>query len=675
MHPRYQQAEQGRGNRREEIATGMYPSMRILADLIDPDVDDTAGSSITEADLLEETMMVLRLRGPRPPQLIPDDVLDALPPLYEWDVEAGDWRSHLGEYTAGQARAWVRREVGRCLPGAHNEVPGLRYWALHYAATRNEHAEDEGLPTAELMPDWEFIRATLDVLAEPSNTVLEKSRDMMASWMAMATVCHDVMFRRDWSVMTMSRVEDLVDDGGAASTVDCLHGKVRYVHENMPPFLRIPLEFKHLQIRNETTGASVHGFSTTMSAGRGPKYRRAVCDEFAWVPNSQQVMTSLHRACPRGKLALSTPNGKAGEFYRLRTVCKQVWPPHEDREKWERIMQYCDQMITKDVPNARVWGRVTIHWTMHPHRGDAWYELETDGGSMTAEAIAQELNISYEQSLVGRVYPKFQWDVHVAGGVYCPMRTADIDDERPLLTYDANRPLVLNCDFNHDPLVWNIVQLYPPDQIMFRVIGQILKRNAIFSDAVWEFIVRYASEDRLASIFARHPDYRRLYGQFGVGLAGPKGHEMEVLIYGDATEEKSTVYTRVRLYQAIRHLLEEEGGFTVGMHVPPSNPGIADRIETTNDAFKQRTPQLVVVDPAATELIKDCSNGVWGKGKKTADMDQTTVDDDGSGLTRSHASSAFGYMVMQKHKPRTRAGAHGRKQEQDVAALVRKWRN
>lgn len=611
-----------------------------LSALLAPDFAQDEVGTVTDAELCEQALNLVAGRFDRQVAVaaVP---LDHLPPLYEWDLALSDWKSNLSRFTAQEARAWVDRETRRC-------VQDLAYWATHYACTRAEHSEhDEGIPRAEIIPAWGFVLAVLGHLNQPANIIIEKSRDMMMSWLTMACATHDVLFRRDWSVMTMSRVEMLVDNGGEKSTVDSLHGKIRYIHENQPPFLRFPLTFKYLQVRNDATRASIQGFSTTISAGRGPKYRRAFMDEWAWVPNSEEVMTSVTRACPRGKVLVSTPHGQANNFFRIRTLARGVYPQEEENTKPHLKQQ---------------WLRITVHWSVHPDRDQAWYDAECASGSMTPEAVAQELDISYEHSIVGRVYPKFTPLRHVAGAPLAPLDA---------VVYDAQRPLVVTCDFNHDPLVWLICQRFP-EVPYFRVLGQIMRRNAIYADGARELIVRYGSDEALRALLAEHPDAIKVYGGGGVQLAGPEGHCAELQIHGDATEEKSTVHSRVKLYAAIRAMLEQ-AGFRVTMRVPTTNPPIPLRIETVNDCLAKN---LAILDPSAEELSKDFLSGVWAKStsSKTADMDQRTEDDDGSGLTRSHASSAFGYWIVTQHRVLTSAHATSRARDQDISALVRRWR-
>ena len=78
-------------------------------------------------------------------------------------------------------------------------------------------------------------------------------------------------------------------------------------------------------------------------------------DEFAFLPHSAQIMASMARACPVGKALVSTPFGKANEFYRIRqTASRQVHPkPKEEKQETGHFERY------------------TMHWSQHPHKDEA----------------------------------------------------------------------------------------------------------------------------------------------------------------------------------------------------------------------------------------------------------------------------------------------------------------
>jgi hypothetical protein len=543
---------------------------------------------------------------------------------------------------------WSIWERARC---AENPI----YFACTYCRSINFRNETQGAaPIVEPLPQWPHVIASIKAFYPARDIVIEKSRQMSLSWIAAAVALHDILFRGTWAVMMLSRVESLVDDGGENSTVDSLMGKVRFLYDMLPPFLQMdPLEIKYLSIRNPRLRSHIKGFSATPSAGRGATWGRAIADEFAWVPHSEQVMMSMDRACPIGKALVSTPNGRANAFARIRDIARPVWPLDQpeltSREK---------EALAKR--GARAWERFTVHWSQHPLRDEAWYQEQKQSGALTELAVAQELDISYAKSLGRRVYPRFVWEQHVAGGSLCDVSTVG---------YVPERALLLTCDFNYDPLIWVLAQAHsqPP---RYRVFGEIARRNAVIDDALREFIFRFGKRDRIRWFIQRYPEWEEDYGRNGICTAGENGHQLPVYIYGDATEEKSTVRDRRKAYTYMRQELKE-AGFDVHLRVPKANPPKRQRIDVLNNAIEFGH---LVVAPHAEELLKDFESGVWDAQQQ--DMNQRVEDDDGSGLTRSHATSALGYMIHVLHKVgmadatvRTRS----RRPEELLPEYIRGW--
>lgn len=595
-------------------------------------VDELAQELVPDVGAVTERELALYARrlltGATP--AIPHDWPSDLPPLYE---PAGDgaWTFNGALYSPIEARAWVTDTIRQCRGAQH----GLYYFCIHFAYTLNLHIDEETaatIPGAELIPDWPFVRATLGALHHGYDIVIEKSRDMMVSWMAMASCVYDLIFRPRWPVMTLSRVEKLVDDGGMASTVTSLHGKIRAIFENLPRLFRdaVPLEFKYLMVNSPIMESVVTGFPASSDPGRAGKFKRAVLDEFASTPHSEQVMMAVTRACPRGKVLISTPKGKANAFYRIRSASREIWPSKE--------------------PFGKHWLRVRIHWSQHPFRDEAWYAREVASQSMTEAAVAQELDIDYEGAVVGRVYPAFVYERHV----------------QPL-QYDPRRALIICCDFNHNPLIWEVCQVRQ-DRPTCHVIGEICRLSAMYNDAVLEFTIRYGAKSTVEALFNLDPNNERRYGTGGVMLAGDLGQLGDVLIYGDATEQKSTLYARQKMYDMIVGQLKDYG-FNCKRMVPEANPPIITRIETLGDALRQN---VVTVDPTCEQLIKDFQSGVWDSRQK--DMDQMHHDDDEWALTRSHASSALGYYMVRHHKVKGSGDARSRGVAQNLSALVNRWR-
>jgi len=140
----------------------------------------------------------------------------------------------------------------------------LHFWVFNYARAVNLHMEavvedGESAPSEsiDLFPDFPHVRMVLDALKDPTNILIDKSRDMMCTWSLCAIFCHDLIFQEAAPLLMASRRFDDVDDGGEDSTTDSLLGRVRFIYEILPEWQksRYPLCIKAGLIRNKKTEA------------------------------------------------------------------------------------------------------------------------------------------------------------------------------------------------------------------------------------------------------------------------------------------------------------------------------------------------------------------------------------------------------------------------------------
>lgn len=215
-----------------------------------------------------------------------------------------------------------------------------------------------------------------------TNGLLEKSRDMGATWCVVGWAVHSWLFKKGFVCRFGSRKEDLVDDG----TLDSIFGKIRYVIERLPYFLKPKMKEKVddtvLYIRHPTNHNQFVGESTNVGFGRGGRSSIVFLDEFAHVDHSEMVWASV-KGNADCIIPLSSVNGKGNQFSYLR---------HET------------PMHIK-----------SLHWSLHPKKSREWYEKEA--AEMQPWQVAQELDISYERSKFGRIYRRFDTKWHLSNEI------------------------------------------------------------------------------------------------------------------------------------------------------------------------------------------------------------------------------------------------------------------
>ncbi len=230
-----------------------------------------------------------------------------------------------------------------------------------------------------------------------SNIVIEKARDMAASWSAAFVIVWDVFFRGG-THKVLSRKEECVDK---RNDMDTIFEKMRFILRRWPTWLWAePIGFdwdKHdlnLHLINPK-GGDCRGESSNSEASRAGRRRVIWFDEFAFFPKGYDE--SAWRAASlstKMRVAISTPNGPHNKFYRL--VKK---PRPQEDEEGQKI--------------------ITLSWNKHPFKAQGmewqdgrmvspWY-IETKR-TTDAQTFAREVELDYNQSLKGHVFNTYKWE-------------------------------------------------------------------------------------------------------------------------------------------------------------------------------------------------------------------------------------------------------------------------
>jgi hypothetical protein len=233
-----------------------------------------------------------------------------------------------------------------------------------------------------------YLRMTKTKGRERMTMCIEKSRGVGFSWVELACRAWAFAFLTNWSIL-IGAVHVLdVDDGGQEATHESLFGKLRYILNHLPRWMRDELfgnylkkdsHNKRLQIKNPFKPRNIIvGKQFGAMFGRGHRYSEILGDEIAHADEMKNADVSLKQTTNRASFG-STPAGKhTFHFQLMRGPMKVV--------------------------------RRTIHWSEHPELDIEWYNEQRQ--HMTDEAIAQELDIDYESSAGNRVLPEVKISSH-----------------------------------------------------------------------------------------------------------------------------------------------------------------------------------------------------------------------------------------------------------------------
>lgn len=210
----------------------------------------------------------------------------------------------------------------------------------------------------------------------PSDGIIEKSRDMGVTWVTLGFILHQWIFGEGFTCLLGSRKEEEVDN----FTETSLFGKIDYLINHLPGWM-LPQGFTRRKHRferrlvNPSNGNLILGESSNPQFSRGRRLRMVFFDEGAFWPDFEAAWTSAYQST-KTRIVVSTPNGM-NAFGRLANDEKRRIP------------------------------KLTIHWSLHPHKDAQWYEAEK-ARMPNDVAVAQELDISYSRSVSGVVYPMWQ---------------------------------------------------------------------------------------------------------------------------------------------------------------------------------------------------------------------------------------------------------------------------
>jgi len=252
------------------------------------------------------------------------------------------------------------------------------------------------IPKSTVVPfiTYEYQDVALDEIKSAIEAgrdfMIEKSRDMGASWMDLTVKQWFWMFRPYVSFRLLSRNEDLVDK---AEDPDSLFWKVLFLFDknHLPSFLRPEFNYTHLHLKNLDNNSTIDGCTTTSDAARGGRCTAMFVDEFAAVPDGDGMLSST-RDVTKCRAFNSTHKGAGTAFYRLSKgkIRKLVlhWSLHPEKAKG---LYYALNgklfIVDKDFKFPE-----NYQFRLDGKLRSPWYDNECDRAAHPME-IAQELDM------------------------------------------------------------------------------------------------------------------------------------------------------------------------------------------------------------------------------------------------------------------------------------------
>jgi len=242
--------------------------------------------------------------------------------------------------------------------------------------------------------------------------VIEKSREMGASWLLLIVQDWLCMFHPHIQSLNISRSEEAVEDYSR----DCLFEKIRFMHEHIPDWMKGDIQERKKHFKFKRTGSETTGVASTGRSGAGGRATVALIDEFSLIKEDVQVRrnTASIADC---RFFNGTHLGVGTEFYNLTQTPEIVqiqlhWTRHPKKNthlySWDLEKQrpiywkynpYLDVIEQTRVPENKFPEDYNFDKTGQPSGGphpgirSVWYD-EKAIAIGTARAVAMELDIN-----------------------------------------------------------------------------------------------------------------------------------------------------------------------------------------------------------------------------------------------------------------------------------------
>ena len=265
------------------------------------------------------------------------------------------WRMnalHDGAKVPGAARA-MREECAK----------DILFWVNTFCWTSNPRLTDNPVVPFTTYPfqDAAMVRLVEDI-RKGRDVVIEKSRDMGASWVNLAVFAWLFQFHPSLNFLTVSRNESYVD---APNNPKSLFWKIDFLLKRQPAWLR-PRAVKRtsMHVGNLDNGSVIDGESTTGEVGRGDRRTAILMDEFAaFAPADGYNALAATQAATNCRIFNSTPKGSANAFYDMAKRAKE--------------------------PGSAI-DLIRMHWSEHPEKSRGLYSSKRNGATGRMEPVLMD---------------------------------------------------------------------------------------------------------------------------------------------------------------------------------------------------------------------------------------------------------------------------------------------
>ena len=269
-------------------------------------------------------------------------------------------------------------------------------WIQTYGYVSSPKTDMKVMPMILFLFQKRLIREMVASIENGTDLMIEKSREMGVSWVAMYVFTWYWLFVPETNFLIGSYREKEV----TGTTIDSMIGKIHHIIRDQPKWL-LPKGFNpklHMltdKLINPMNNSYITGDTMNPNFGRGARKTAIFFDELGFWDYAKAAWEASSETT-KCRIGNSTPNG----------------------------YNYYKYLIDSGL------NKITLHWREHPLKDDVWYQYKK--ATNTPEAVAREIDISYDASKVGVIY--HEWRHKRVYGTY---------------TYDPAYPLYVGWDFGN----------------------------------------------------------------------------------------------------------------------------------------------------------------------------------------------------------------------------------
>lgn len=171
--------------------------------------------------------------------------------------------------------------------------------------------DDKVIPFILFPQQVKFIEWLWKCLVNKNDGIVDKCRDVGATWCFCAFITWILCFQRNYSIGVFTYKESECDRRGDISTI---FGKIRFMISKLPPIYKNRISDKHMYIRNEDTQTDIAGASGD-NPGRSGRRTIFIKDEAAFYERAEDIEASLSETSDC-IIDVSTHRGIDTLFYR-----------------------------------------------------------------------------------------------------------------------------------------------------------------------------------------------------------------------------------------------------------------------------------------------------------------------------------------------------------------------